>query len=668
MRSFLLRTALPVVAMSLMAGCGGAPEKQVLRKFQDSADAVSTLASSNGKQQRVLNPVLVPWPGEFDTPTTLEIHAQTSGSTIYYTTDGSSPLVGGKKYTGPIQIAAGIKINIQAIAAKKNMRTSQQVGGDYTVRGSTDNTDDSNDENTGDTSGNTGGGETPVPPPTGSAHVAFVIDGNKKTDISSLIYGSNMYFDTEWNGTGKGLTFGRAGGNQWTGYNWELNASNAGSDWSHWNSSYLGGGDVPGMAAGKRIQTIHAEGATALVTVPMLDYVAADKKGDADVNQTPDYLNVRFRKNNIRKNGNLETSPDRNDANVYQDEFVNWMLKNYNGNKIHFALDNEPDLWDLNHPRIRNNVKLTYTEHRDRTINLAKRIKELAPNALTYGPVLSGYYGMMTLGGAADHNNRFFVDWYLDQMRIASEQAGKRLLDVFDLHWYAEHMGTNGVRVLEDDTNTETARARVQAPRSLWDPSFKENSWISNDVIQGPIRLLPSLREKIAAKYPGTKIGVTEYYYGGGNHISGAIAQADVLGIFGREGVYSASHWHIGNTDDSFIFGAFRSYLNYDGAKGKFGDKGLAANTSDATTSSVYASADSSNPNRRVLVVINKKESAQIAEIRLTDNVNFTKAQTYVLSGGNPNPVKGALLSATGNNVFKYEMPAMSVTTIVLTP
>lgn len=660
MPNFLTKAASSLLAIGLTAGCAGEPEQQMLRKFQDSADAVSNLAGSKGKQKRVQNPALVPWPGEFDGPVSLEIRAQTPGSTIYYTTDGSNPLVGGKKYTGPIQIAAGSKINIQAVAAKRNMRTSQLVGGDYVIRG----------DSSGNTGGENTGGDTeaPIPPPSGDADVAFVIDGNKKMDISPLIYGSNMYFDTGWEGTGKGLTFGRAGGNQWTGYNWELNASNSGADWSHWNSSYLGGGDTPGMAAGKRIQTIHAEGATALITIPMLDYVAADKKGDADVNQTPDYLNTRFRKSVSRKGSNLELTPNRNDSEVYQDEFVNWILMNYGYNNIHFALDNEPDLWDHTHPRIRNNVKLTYTELRDRSVKLARRLKEMAPNSLTYGPVLSGYYGFMTLGGAADHNNRFFIDWYLEQMKIASDESGKRLLDVLDLHWYPEHSGSNGIRITEDDTNTETARARMQAPRSLWDPNFKENSWISNDVLLGPVRLIPSLREKIAAKYPGTKIAFTEYYFGGGNHISGAIAQADVLGIFGREGVYSASHWHLGNTDDAFVFGAFRSFLNYDGNKGKFGDKGLAANTSDVNTSSVYASVDSKNPNRRVLVVINKKETAQIAEIRLNDAMNFSAAQTYVLSGSNPNPVKGAVLAPADTNVFKYEMPAMSVTTIVLTP
>jgi len=48
---------------------------------------------------------------------------------------------------------------------------------------------------------------------------------------------------------------------------------------------------------------------------------------------------------------------------------------------------------------------------------------------------------------------------------------------------------------------------------------------------------------------------MTEYYYGGGDHISGGLAQADVLGILGREGVFAAALWHLGR-NDRFIHGA----------------------------------------------------------------------------------------------------------------
>src|SRR6185295_3319375 len=106
--------------------------------------------------------------------------------------------------------------------------------------------------------------------------------------------------------------------------------------------------------------------------------------------------------------------------------------------------------------------------------------------------------------------------------------AGRRLVDVLDLHWYPEARG-GGVRVTEADSSAAVAAARVQAPRSLWDPSYVETSWISQDAGVGAIRLLPRMREKIAAHAAGTLLAITEYNFGGGAHISGGLAQADAL-------------------------------------------------------------------------------------------------------------------------------------------
>src|SRR6185312_179688 len=100
----------------------------------------------------------------------------------------------------------------------------------------------------------------------------------------------------------------------------------------------------------------------------------------------------------------------------------------------------------------------------------------------------------------------------------------------------------------------------------LWDPTYTETSWISqwgtwvgSPGNNGPIKLLPRVQRDIDDFNPGTKIAITEYNYGGNNHISGAIAQADALGIFGREGVFAANIWGGGSYTD----GAFNMYLDY---------------------------------------------------------------------------------------------------------
>ena len=45
------------------------------------------------------------------------------------------------------------------------------------------------------------------------------------------------------------------------------------------------------------------------------------------------------------------------------------------------------------------------------------------------------------------------------------------------------------------------------------------------------------------AVLPGTKLAITEYNWGGTESLNGALAEADVLGIFGREGVGLATMW-----------------------------------------------------------------------------------------------------------------------------
>jgi hypothetical protein len=61
----------------------------------------------------------------------------------------------------------------------------------------------------------------------GPADVQFTInDGQNVREISPYIYGSNSTNIVN-------RTFERSGGNRMTGYNWENNASNAGSDWYH---------------------------------------------------------------------------------------------------------------------------------------------------------------------------------------------------------------------------------------------------------------------------------------------------------------------------------------------------------------------------------------------------------------------------------------------------
>jgi hypothetical protein len=295
-----------------------------------------------------------------------------------------------------------------------------------------------------------------------------------------------------------------------------------------------------------------------------------------------------------------------------------------------------------------------------RTTEYSAAIKDVNPGALVFGPVNYGWQGMVRFQDAADANDRDFLDFYLASMASASSATGRRLLDVLDVHWYPA-----GQDITTGNASDAIAAARKQVPRSLWDPTYTENSWIAQYGSLGPIRLIPRLREKIAAHYPGTRLAITEYNYGGGGHISGAIAQADVLGVFGREGLFAATLWPLDGNNE-FIDAGFDMFRNYDGANGSFGGTSIRATSSDVATASVYASVNAGHLDRMFVVAINKSDATQTAAITITHGVQLHRARVYQLTVVSSTPQRRPDIELAPGNAFQYAMPPNSVSTLVL--
>jgi len=487
--------------------------------------------------------------------------------------------------------------------------------------------------------------------------------------ISPYIYGINppSTAGTNWGGLGYGYTFARQGGNRLTAYNWENNASNAGSDWYYENDGLMGATDESGWAQRTFIQAVIGSSAIPLVTIPMAGYVSADKNPPGDVrNSGPNYLQTRFRIDVASKpGGQYVYPPDVTDAYVYQDECVNYLKQFAQPNyPIFFELDNEPDLWSSTHAEI-HPAATTYAELLADSIAYSSAIKSVYPTTNIFGPASYGWEGYVSLQNAPDANGRDFLSFYLQGMNQAGAAAGKQLLDVLDLHWYPEALG-DGLRIVGDGDSPGESDARIQAPRSLWDPTYVENSWITQSLGNQPIDLLPGVYGRITNNYPGTKLAFTEYQYGGSNAISGAIAQADVLGIFGRYGVYAASNWGINSGAAAEVAG-FNAFINFDGAGSRFGSLGLGVSGETPSQNSVYAAMDRgilSMPSRITLVVINKTQGTTPFTIKLPGfTPNIANAYTIVDQQFS-SPIKSALTKSPGTVYF--DAPPYSVTTIEL--
>jgi len=518
------------------------------------------------------------------------------------------------------------------------------------------------------------------------ADVTITIDPAKTKLISPYIYGINFYNGVS--GAPPLLTFDRAGGNRWTAYNWETNASNAGSDYFYQNDSYLSSSNVPAEAVRSFVAGDQGAGLASLVTFQLQGYVSADESGPV----ARPFPNLSRFKQVIEKKSAKDATPftinpPTTDAYVYMDEFA-WALdQKFPGQGIFGAaaglpgttpahptfisLDNEPDLWNSTHEEVQGSTNTSSDNHIAKTVTLSKALKDQFPNVVIFGPVNYGFNGIYSWqgeAGAGFSSTFWFADKYLAGIKTASTAYGKPLVDVYDFHWYSE--ATDGTTRVINMSGTSLTDAQVQAivqsPRSLWDTTFKENSWITNSVLGGPIYILRRLQAKIDAANPGMKIAITEYENGGFNHIAGTIAQADSLGVFGSEGVFAANFWPPGGTY-SYALAGFRAFRGFDGASANFGDTSLQTTSSSVKDVVVYASSDSATPGRFVFVAINRSNATKVTAINGQSLIGTAHLyqMTAASSAGQTvvQPVSIGTMPVSGSSLT-ITLPAYSVTTI----
>ena len=79
----------------------------------------------------VATPTFSPEAGTYTSPQNVTISTETSGATIYYTTNGDDPTTNSTPYDGPISVSS--TTTIKAIAAKANMTTSDVATATYTI-------------------------------------------------------------------------------------------------------------------------------------------------------------------------------------------------------------------------------------------------------------------------------------------------------------------------------------------------------------------------------------------------------------------------------------------------------------------------------------------------------------------------------------------------------
>jgi len=523
------------------------------------------------------------------------------------------------------------------------------------------------------------------PPP--SAGPALSVDAAVvQHTISPLIYGLN--FAEEGLADDIDLPLNRWGGNATTRYNWQLDISNHASDWYFQNipndvadEDALPNGSSSDAFVAQNVRT----GAETLLTVPLIGWTPTGPRlracgfgiaaYGAQQAVAPDNADCG---NGVLPGGADVTGNDPTDTSAaITPAFVtSWMQHLTDefgpigaGGVRFYNLDNEPMLWSDTHRDVHPQPN-SYDEMRDRTYAYAAAIKAADPKALTLGPVAWGwveyFYSALDVAAGGDwwntrpdrlaHGDVPYVPWYLQQMQAYETAHGLRLLDYLDLHIYPQANGLFSTAA----GNAATQALRLRSTQALWNPDYVDESWINE-----PVYLLPRMRQWVADNYPGTKLAITEYNWGALNHINGAVAQADVLGLFGREGLDLATLWDPPTAAQPGAY-AFRMYRNYDGQHHRFGSESLTATSGDEQQLAVYAARRPEDGALTIMVINKSLTAALTSSLSLSGFTPGPAAGVYRYSAANLNAIVHLPDQAVTAAGFTATYPPQSITLFVL--
>lgn len=369
-----------------------------------------------------------------------------------------------------------------------------------------------------------------------------------------------------------------------------------------------------------------------------------------------------------------------------------------------YDLDNEPSWWDAVHRDV-HPVASTYDEVSQGGIGTALAIKTADPTAKVNGPVVDYWWNYfyskkdIESGWGSGpcyepwqnpidreaHGGVPFIEYYLQQFAAAQTTYGVRLLDYVVLHTYdaASYNGNSVAFATAGDTGVQ--QARMNSTRAFWDPTYTDPNLPQpnystdanytsscNTPLQAP-QLINMLHGWVAKDYPGTKIAIDEYNWGGLESINGAVTQADILGIFGAYGLDLATLWPT-QAPSTQVPGtmAFAMYRNYDGSKSTFGDTALASTSANQAQLSIYGALRSSDGALTVMV-INKTYGSLTDTIDLANFTANGSASAYQYSNANlaaiqalPAIAVAAPAGGSTTSTLSATFPAQSITLLVI--
>jgi hypothetical protein len=488
----------------------------------------------------------------------------------------------------------------------------------------------------------------------------------------------------------------RWGGNSTSRYNWQIDAHSAGNDW--YFETYSDGAGTPSGSADQYVATTRAanNGAEPLFTIPMIDYLAnlgpnrttlegfsvakygAQTATDPYNSDAGNGVSSATGKD-ITGNNPLDTGVSNSIAiqQSWIEHFIDTFGLSTTATGIkYYILDNEPSLWYSTHRDVHPNPA-NYQEMYDKIVAYASAIRAADPNAKIVGPEEWSWWAMyfsgfdQANGSSASnsdyntHSQTYYYPWLLQQLYAYQQTTGTKMLDILTVHCY------NAIPASNDDS-LSGQQTRNQETRILWDPNFNDPSWYGDIGINGRVlNWIPTLQSMVAQYYPGLEVGCTEYNWGDEPNLNGATTQADVLGIYGREGLDLATRWTVAdNTGTSpttyyVTYLASQIYRNYDGNNSAFGDVSVSATVANPDNLSAFASTRTADGALTVMV-INKQQGSTPVTVSLANFATTGTAQPWQINSASQTSIAQLADVAIANNNITTTVPSQSITLFVV--
>jgi MYXO-CTERM domain-containing protein len=506
----------------------------------------------------------------------------------------------------------------------------------------------------------------------GSGSSVTIDASHDRRPISPEIYGLMLGDDAQL--SRMGVTVRRHGGNELTRYNWKTSTTNTGGDGKFFKIKPMEVGAGYVSSADSFIARTKAAGARSIIELPLAGYVS-NPLGAA-------HCGFSVSKYGVQKlldptdadcgNGELPNGAmvpnDPHDVSVEADAFWSreWLThlvaifgNASSGGVKYYNLGNQPALWHETHRDI-HPARSSYAEIKQKLEAHGRAVKEIDPTALTLGPGAWGWLEYFdSAAGDRASSGIEFIPFYLKTAKDLEGSSHHRILDYLDIHIYPQATG-----VTKGDLSDAVNALRLRSTRILWDPTYTVESWETCCNGDGVLNILPRMREWIAAYYPGTRLAISGYAFGAIDSPSGALAQVDALGIFGREGVDLAA-LEDPPKPDSIGEDAFKLFRNYDGKGAHFGDTSVRATSSALDALAAFAAFDASG--HLTVVLINKDPALTnqaVITFKGTGETGSWRAFEFGASGR---------LAAAGNGnvaggVLNRAVPPYTATLIEFTP